>query len=324
MLGCASAPQVPASQPCAASPEVEVTLLRLGGLDGVRRRTRVGSRYAEISAMAWHGDTLWLLPQYPERFARPGEEAALLSLSRAEIEAAIAAPERVLTPGRVPMRLGAAATLPGSEGFEALVVEGDALWVTVETTVNERTAGVLLRGQVGADGVVSLDAAVSPHGQLEAPRALPNTGFEALVASPDGVAALFEANGAALGELAPRALLFARDLASPPRAVAMPRIEYRITDATPVDAAGRFWVTQYFFPGDWFLAPAETPAVHTVEALVELQWSPAAITRTARPPTVLRLGHHPRNWEGLVRLGDRGFLLVTDEWPDTLLGFVPR
>ena len=29
-----------------------------------------------------------------------------------------------------------------------------------------------------------------------------------------------------------------------------------------------------------------------------------------------------RNWEGLVRWGDEGFLLVTDEYPRTLLGFV--
>jgi hypothetical protein len=30
-----------------------------------------------------------------------------------------------------------------------------------------------------------------------------------------------------------------------------------------------------------------------------------------------------RNWEGVVRLEDRGFLLVTDTFPRTLLGFVP-
>jgi hypothetical protein len=39
------------------------------------------------------------------------------------------------------------------------------------------------------------------------------------------------------------------------------------------------------------------------------------------PDTVF--GGLGRNWEGLVRLDDRGFLLVTDLFPGTILGFVP-
>ena len=30
-----------------------------------------------------------------------------------------------------------------------------------------------------------------------------------------------------------------------------------------------------------------------------------------------------RNWEGIARLEGRGFLLVTDQFPDTILAFVP-
>jgi hypothetical protein len=30
-----------------------------------------------------------------------------------------------------------------------------------------------------------------------------------------------------------------------------------------------------------------------------------------------------RNWEGLVRLDDYGFLLATDKYPRTILAFVP-
>ncbi len=29
-----------------------------------------------------------------------------------------------------------------------------------------------------------------------------------------------------------------------------------------------------------------------------------------------------RNWEGIVRLENRGFLLMTDKYPETLFGFV--
>jgi hypothetical protein len=33
--------------------------------------------------------------------------------------------------------------------------------------------------------------------------------------------------------------------------------------------------------------------------------------------------NRPRNWEGLVRFEDRGFLVVTDKFSITLLAFVP-
>jgi len=34
-------------------------------------------------------------------------------------------------------------------------------------------------------------------------------------------------------------------------------------------------------------------------------------------------GNDARNWEGIVRLDNRGFLLATDKFPTTILGFVP-
>ena len=56
---------------------------------------------------------------------------------------------------------------------------------------------------------------------------------------------------------------------------------------------------------------------------IEIQADTRTIMLADRAPLYLRLaGPLPRNWEGLTRLDDRGFLLVTDEFPDTLLGFV--
>jgi len=31
-----------------------------------------------------------------------------------------------------------------------------------------------------------------------------------------------------------------------------------------------------------------------------------------------------RNWEGVAKLDDRGFLLATDKFPDTILAFVQQ
>jgi hypothetical protein len=62
-----------------------------------------------------------------------------------------------------------------------------------------------------------------------------------------------------------------------------------------------------------------------VERLVELKQMPRAIVRTATPPLYLELANTPRNWEGVVRFDDdtrRGFLLVSDRHPTTLLAYV--
>jgi hypothetical protein len=52
----------------------------------------------------------------------------------------------------------------------------------------------------------------------------------------------------------------------------------------------------------------------------------AKIVLVDSPPMQMELlgstQNDARNWEGLVRLDNRGFLLVTDEHPKTILGFI--
>jgi hypothetical protein len=59
--------------------------------------------------------------------------------------------------------------------------------------------------------------------------------------------------------------------------------------------------------------------------LVELQYTESGLELTGAAPIQLELlpGSLPHNWEGLVRLDSRGFLVMTDSFPDTILGFVP-
>jgi len=66
-------------------------------------------------------------------------------------------------------------------------------------------------------------------------------------------------------------------------------------------------------------------ACDTVERLLELQLTRHGIERTDKPPVLLQLLNRTtcRNWEGLVRLDQQGFLLMTDEYPAAILAFVP-
>jgi hypothetical protein len=307
------------------APEQAVTLLPLGGA--------LQSENAELSGLAWYGDHLVMLPQYPgwERDGHP----CLYTVSKAEILAQIDhTASGPLEPRCIAFDSGGIEKkFPRFEGYEAIGFSGDQAYLTVET--HQSTGkGFLVTGRIAPDlSVLKLEA--SPEVSLPLPADVSNAGFEALVVSEDRVLALYEANGARVNP-APAAEILDRSLAHSGR-LTLPAIEYRITDATALDSAGRFWVMNYNFPAtqhhfkpapDPFMARYGTGPTHAqkpqVERLIELQVRPDGIVLTDRPPIQLQLiDEAARNWEGLVRLDDRGFLLVTDRFPRTLLGFVP-
>ena len=61
-----------------------------------------------------------------------------------------------------------------------------------------------------------------------------------------------------------------------------------------------------------------------VERLVEFKIDSDKLIRTSTPPIQLVLEEKSRNWEGLVRFEDKGFLMIVDEHPRTLLAFIPK
>ncbi|GIS56929.1 MAG: hypothetical protein CM1200mP1_08670 [Candidatus Neomarinimicrobiota bacterium] len=48
------------------------------------------------------------------------------------------------------------------------------------------------------------------------------------------------------------------------------------------------------------------------------------IYKTNSPPIQLELNKNSRNWEGLVRMDKKGFLMIVDEHPRTILAFVKK
>jgi hypothetical protein len=331
LAGCASSSSQPvplADVPPALrgkAPEQAVTLLPLSG--------PLQSDNAELSGLAWYGEHLVMLPQYPgwEHDGPP----CLYTVSKADLLARLdhTAPGP-LEPRCIVFDSGSLEKLiSGFEGYEAIGFSGDQVYLTVET--HRRTGkGLLVTGRIAPDlSVLKLEA--SPQASLSLPAEVSNAGFEALVLGEDRLLALYEANGANVNR-APAAESFDPSMGQS-RKLTLPAIEYRITDATSLDAAGRFWVMNYNYPAtqhhfkpapDPFMAKYGTGPTHAqkpqVERLIELQVTPDGIVLTDRPPLQLQLSNEaPRNWEGLVRLDDRGFLLVTDKFPGTLLGFVP-
>lgn len=285
------------------------------------------ARSAEFSGLAWHGDVLLMLPQFPK--------GALMALDKqAVLESLSATGPPPLTPRTIPFDdAGLPALIPGFAGYEALSVSGEQVYLAIETESLDCTMGAwLVAGRIDpASSAITLDSETRVAVPLSAQRC--NMAVEALTVLGDAVYALEEANGARV-TTAPQAHVFDRWL-HPRGTVPMPALEYRVTDATACDSEGVFWVTNYLWPGDLHkLDPAPAPqdlppadgtnaALPQRERLVALRIQGGSVVRAAVAPIWLAVDPAAgRNWEGVVRLEDRGFLVVTDEHPSTLFGFV--
>jgi hypothetical protein len=162
-----------------------------------------------------------------------------------------------------------------------------------------------------------------------------NMSEEALLVAGDRVLTLHEVNGRAHNP-APVAHVFGTDL-QPRGTLPFPQVEYRITDATPPDASGRFWAINYFFPGEQVLRADVDPLAERfgrgptharspiVERLLAFVLTPDGIRLDDTPPLQLQLraDGEARNWEAIAVLEGRGLLVATDLFPETVLGFVP-
>lgn len=310
----------------------------------------MADRLAEVSSLTRLGADFILLPQYPGRFGADGKldedqetrgEGQLFALSLAEVEAALDGGEgaAALTPRPVPFTAPPAVTgLEGFEGFEAIAFLEDQVFVTIETQDDEATRGFVAAGRIEQDAegrltAVRLDEAAPVEVPL--PANLDNMSLESLLVTPAGLLTFFEANGAKVNPQ-PQDQRLGFDL-SLKEQVPFPTVEYRITDVTELDADGCFWAVNYLFPGDaetlqpaddaiaarWGKGPTHA-GFPQVERLLPFCYAEGRLSLAEQAPIQLQLvdAETSRNWEGIERVEDRGFLLVTDKFPGTQLGFV--
>ncbi|MBN1149383.1 MAG: hypothetical protein JXA78_19130 [Anaerolineales bacterium] len=291
---------------------------------------------AELSGLAWYGDYLVLLPQYPKRGGQ-GKDGCLWALPKSEILAYLdGSNTQALKP--IPIPLDAERIdkdVPGFEGFEAIAFLDEQVFLTIEANSGASMRGYLIKGEIAPDlSQIRLDSASLTENYLQGDWS--NKSDEAIFIADDSLFTLYELNGQELNR-DPHATRFDFDFHRL-GTIPFPHIEYRLTDASELDDAGRFWVINFFFTGDeeqktdhdplagqYGEGPTHARSV-SVERLVELQYSPSGVALTGAAPIQLQLLplDVARNWEGLVRLDDLGFLLVTDKFPETILGFVPQ
>lgn len=296
---------------------------------------KLKNEWAEVSGLAWYRDHLIILPQYPDRFSS-GADGRIFAISKGRILAFLDGNSRApILPREIPfVAVGVEEKIKGFEGYEAIAFKGNRVFMSIESKPGEQMMGYLISGEVATDlSAVRLNPEslreIPPQAHLE------NMSNEALLVVKDRVVSLYEANGVNINAN-PSAYVFDLSLRAL-GTLSCPQIEYRITDASSPDSEGRFWVMNFLYPGDraklkpapdvwaatYGLGPTHSRSA-TVERLVEFQYTDTQILATRRAPIQLELleDGRARNWEGLVRLDQRGFLLMTDRYPKTILGFV--
>jgi len=312
--------------------------------------TTLAHARSEISGMAWYGDHLILLTQYPDfekrRNIAPDAVPGFFALAKADIVAVVdGAKKDALVPKRVPVNDGELIKLVDADGFnfqgyESIVFVGDNAFVTLEAqskTNPNLMQAYLMAGKIAPD-LSGIQFDVTKRTPIKAPAPLNNMAFEALFVAGDKLVTLYEANGVNVNKT-PVAYVFDQKTLAPAGTLPLVNLEYRLTDVTPLDSAGKFWGINYHFPGESELLKSPKVdalalkygqgATHAkfpqVERLIEFQYKDSGITFTDRAPIQLALinADTARNWEAIAWLDNRGLLIMTDSFPTTILAFVP-
>ena|GEM_PF-1264994 len=291
----------------------------------------ISSANSEISSMAWYKDHLILLPQYPH-LGLGGGKGRLYAIPKQTILDYLDGKSIVpIRPKEISFETQGL-RVSGYEGFEAITFLGDNVYLTIESRPS-RMLGLLVSGKIQSD-LSRIQLNVQNVTQLASQTGISNFTDETILFYNNQIFTVHEGNGK-WDNRSPIARVFDLSLRAL-KPISFPTVEYRVTDATSVDSKGIFWVINYDYPGTRLRRGPDTisqkyPKGPThqrnrhVERLLEMRITPdKGIVLTETPPIQLELINNvPRNWEGLVRLPGRGFLLATDKFPKTTLAFVP-
>ena len=286
----------------------------------------------EISGMDWYNDNLIILPENLNGY--------VFAIKKSELDSRINGNDTTtIYPKKVEFHTPNYKKLvPGFDSFEAIAFRGYEVYLTIEIRFADSMGCLLARGHID-EQTLAITVPEQNLTIIDVPTFVDNMSYESLVIDDDRVIAIFEANGDSLIE-APYALSVnssGNDIIKYP----LSSINYRIADATRIDKNNRFWVINYFFPGDKkTLKPSNDILAlkygngpshgrsSRVERLIEYEIKNGKVLLTKSAPIEIELEGEKtsRKWEALARYGNQGFIIATDKYPKphTLLAFLPN
>jgi hypothetical protein len=256
----------------------------------------------EYSGLAWHGERLVLLPQYPDN--------QLFTLARTDLERSISK-GTLLTPDSISFDdRKIQKQITGYEGYEAIAFEGTDVYALIEARTWLRSMrAYLVKGSIDDGGIVMTQVI-----ELPLITDIDNYSYEALSLTPSGILAFYEANG--LSKTA-TALLVNREL-NRIESISISNVPYRITDLTSYKD-GSIWALNTFWKGD--RKKLQVKRKKNMGRLVKFTLTPERVAMS-KTSVSINSGGGSFNWEGVVRFGERGFIVITDTHPTSVLRYV--
>jgi len=303
--------------------------IELGSLLELQLTGEIAERNFEGSGLAWYKDNLILLPQFPHKFSDEND-GALFYITKERIEKYLNGEDRTPLSGNkinfIAHGLDEIGKVKGS-GYEAITFVGDTLFVSIESVKGSITTSYLVRGIIYfEEKKIILDGETKV--EIKSQSGLYNMAEETIFTYGKSVYTLHEVNGKNVNSdpVSNKFDFSFNDVEKIP----FPNIEFRITDATETDSDGKFWVLNYFYPGDYSSLKPDTDNLKgfdkdfPVERIIELQIVKDRIRPTSKKPIYLNSTDYSngRNWEGIVKFGEDGFLIITDRYPKTILGYL--
>lgn len=292
----------------------------------------ISDKESELSGLCWYGTKLLLLPQYPNRFNE--KQGKIYFVEKGVIDNHInGIDDSPINPKYFTIDLTNMEHLFSlGSGFEAVTIISDTAYFTIEHLNNGKTESIIVLGIIDtADYKISLvhESAVKDPKNLE----IHNISDESILTYKNKIIPIYEIFGKNLN-FDPKVSVFDNKL-NYLSYLDFPNIEYRITDVTAVDDSGYFWAVNYFYPGDYKkINPAEDALLRKygigeshryldpVERIIKFKIREKNIEICdVRPIYLQLLNNTGRNWEGIAKYENQGFLLVTDTFPRTIFAF---
>ena len=290
-----------------------------------------GKKELEMSGLTWYKNELILMPQYVDY-----DDPAFYAISKSKLNQWLS---KQSAEGIVPQKIKLTLpdyrkTIKGYQGFEAVCFDGNSIYLVIESKHDGIMKSFIVKGKIERKkGIITIDKDVL-H-EIPIPINIKNMGYESIIKYKNQILAIFEANGKNINPN-PKIISFDRSLEKS-KSLKFDNLEYRLTDATQVDKKGKFWAINFYWPGeekrlkpalDEVLMNTNEGPTHEmfdhVERLVEYKIYKNEIKRTSSDPVQLTINKESRNWEGVVRLDKKGFIMIVDEYPRTILAFVEK
>lgn len=279
---------------------VDMKIIELSG--------KYGNENTQISGMDWYDDTLFILPQIPSE-----QNNTIFFVSRSEILEKINGNNEALVLHDYNfVDDGIKEKIKDIPDYEGIAFKSDSVYMLIELEHPMRS--YIVMGRISANGII-----LQPEGltEIHIIQNLPEMACEALTIFHKKILVFYEANGANI-QAHPKVFCFDLSLKQIDP-VELENIEYRITDATNVNADSTFWVVNNFWPGEYdLLKPATENLIPSttdsnkrgVKRLFNLKLSADSIRIINNRP--IMLPPQDWNWEGLVKFDKNSFLIVND------------